>query len=238
MIPEIGHFALILALVFALVQGVFPLVGTQLGIASWIPLAKPAARLQLLFLLISFACLTWSFMQSDFSVLYVASNSNTLLPDIFKFSAVWGAHEGSLLLWALILAAWTAAVTVFGRSLPPLMMARVLGVLGLVSLGFLAFLIFTSNPFERLVPAASEGRDLNPLLQDVGLVLHPPMLYMGYVGFAIPFAFAIAAMLGGRLDAAWARWSRPWTQVAWVFLTLGIALGSWWAYYELGWGGW
>ena len=238
MIPEIGHFALILALVFALIQGVFPLAGIRFKVSAWVMLAKPAARLQLLFLLISFGCLTWSFLQSDFSVLYVASNSNTLLPEIFKFSAVWGAHEGSLLLWALILAAWTAAVTFFGRSLPPLMMARVLAILGLVAVGFLAFLIFTSNPFERLVPAAVEGRDLNPLLQDIGLVMHPPMLYMGYVGFAIPFAFALAAMLGGRLDAAWARWSRPWTQVAWVFLTLGIALGSWWAYYELGWGGW
>ncbi|HHH13751.1 MAG TPA: heme lyase CcmF/NrfE family subunit [Thiolapillus brandeum] len=238
MIPEIGHFALILALVIALVQGVFPILGAHRGYASWVALAKPAAQLQFLMLLVSFACLTWAFLQSDFSVLYVAENSNTRLPQIFKFSAVWGAHEGSLLLWALILSAWTAAVTVFGRSLSPLMMARVIGVLGLVATGFLAFLIFTSNPFERLLPAVAEGRDLNPLLQDIGLVMHPPMLYMGYVGFAIPFAFAIAAMLGGRLDAAWARWSRPWTQIAWVFLTLGIALGSWWAYYELGWGGW
>ncbi len=238
MIPELGHFALILALVVALVQGVFPLVGAHRGYASWVALARPASRLQFLLLLVSFSCLTWSFLKSDFSVLYVAQNSNTRLPEIFKFSAVWGAHEGSLLLWALILSAWTAAVTLFGRSLSPLMMARVLGVLGLVATGFLAFLTFTSNPFERLVPAAAEGRDLNPLLQDIGLIMHPPMLYMGYVGFAIPFAFAIAAMLGGRLDAAWARWSRPWTQIAWVFLTLGIALGSWWAYYELGWGGW
>ena len=238
MIPEIGHFALILALMVALIQAILPLVGAQKGIASWVAIAKPAARLQFLFMAISFGCLTWSFMQSDFSVLYVASNSNTALPAIYKISGVWGAHEGSLLLWALILSAWTTAVTLFGRSIPPVMMARVLGILGLVAIGFLAFMLFTSNPFERLMPPAPEGRDLNPLLQDPGLAIHPPMLYMGYVGFAIPFAFALAAMLGGRLDAAWARWSRPWTQIAWVFLTLGIALGSWWAYYELGWGGW
>ncbi len=238
MIPEIGHFALILALVVSLVQAALPLAGAQKGIASWVAIAKPAARLQFVFMAISFGCLTWSFMQSDFSVLYVASNSNTALPDIYKISGVWGAHEGSLLLWALILSIWTTAVTLFGRSIPPVMMARVLGILGLISIGFLAFMLFTSNPFERLMPPAPEGRDLNPLLQDPGLAIHPPMLYMGYVGFAIPFAFALAAMLGGRLDAAWARWSRPWTQIAWVFLTLGIALGSWWAYYELGWGGW
>ncbi|WP_293644819.1 heme lyase CcmF/NrfE family subunit [Thiolapillus sp.] len=238
MIPEIGHFALILALVVALVQSILPLAGAQRGIASWVAVAKPAARLQFLFMVISFACLTFSFMQSDFSVLYVATNSNTALPILYKISGVWGAHEGSLLLWALILTVWTTAVTLFGRSIPPVMMARVLGILGLISVGFLMFMLFTSNPFERLMPPAPEGRDLNPLLQDPGLAIHPPMLYMGYVGFAIPFAFALAAMLGGRLDAAWARWSRPWTQIAWVFLTLGIALGSWWAYYELGWGGW
>ncbi len=238
MIPELGHFALILALAIALVQAVLPLVGAQKGIASWVAVAKPAAQLQFLFLAFSFACLTWSFMQSDFSVLYVATNSNTALPTLYKISGVWGAHEGSLLLWALILGAWTTAVTLFGRSIPDVMMARVLGILGLVSIGFLSFMLFTSNPFERLMPPAVEGRDLNPLLQDPGLAIHPPMLYMGYVGFAIPFAFALAAMIGGRLDAAWARWSRPWTQIAWVFLTLGIALGSWWAYYELGWGGW
>ncbi len=238
MIPEIGHFALILAFVVAMVQAILPLAGAHKGIASWVAVAKPAARLQFVFMAISFGCLTWSFMQNDFSVLYVASNSNTALPEIYKISGVWGAHEGSLLLWALILSIWTTAVTLFGRSIPPVMMARVLGVLGLVAIGFLAFMLFTSNPFERLMPPAAEGRDLNPLLQDPGLAIHPPMLYMGYVGFAIPFAFALAAMLGGRLDAAWARWSRPWTQIAWVFLTLGIALGSWWAYYELGWGGW
>jgi cytochrome c-type biogenesis protein CcmF len=187
---------------------------------------------------IAYACLTWAFLTHDFSVSYVAQHSNTKLPTIYLISGVWGAHEGSLLLWALILSVWTGLVTVFSRSIPDAMLARVIGVLGFVSIGFLLFMLLTSNPFERLVPAAVEGRDLNPLLQDPGLAIHPPMLYMGYVGFAVPFAFAIAAMLGGQLDAAWARWSRPWTQMAWVFLTLGIALGSWWAYYELGWGGW
>ena len=238
MIPEIGQFALILGLVFALVQTVLPLAGAHFGIANWVAVAKPAARVQLLFVAISFACLTWSFLTHDFSVKYVAMNSNTALPTMYLFSAVWGAHEGSLLLWALVLSVWTGAVSVFSRSIPPVMLARVLGVLGFVSVGFMLFILMTSNPFERLVPAAIEGRDLNPLLQDFGLIIHPPMLYMGYVGFAVPFAFAIAAMLGGRLDAAWARWSRPWTHAAWIFLTLGIALGSWWAYYELGWGGW
>jgi cytochrome c-type biogenesis protein CcmF len=238
MIPEIGHFALILALCFSIVQAFFPLAGAQLGIASWINVAKPAARMQFVFTAIAFGCLTWSFLVHDFSVLYVASNSNTALPTMYLFSAVWGAHEGSLLLWALVLSIWTLAVTLFSRSIPPVMLARVLGILGLVGIGFLLFMLMTSNPFDRIVPAPMEGRDLNPLLQDFGLIIHPPMLYMGYVGFAIPFAFALAAMLGGRLDAAWARWSRPWTLSAWVFLTVGIALGSWWAYYELGWGGW
>ena len=238
MIPELGQLMLALALALAVVQGFFPLVGAQRGIASWIALARPAARLQALVLAIAFGLLTWSFLQHDFSVLYVAQNSNTRLPTPYLISAVWGAHEGSLLLWALILGIWTAAVTFFSRSVPEVVIARVLGVLGLVSVGFLLFMILTSNPFDRLMPPAPEGRDLNPLLQDPGLVFHPPMLYMGYVGFAIPFAFAVAAMLGGRLDAAWARWSRPWTNVAWLFLTLGITLGSWWAYYELGWGGW
>jgi len=238
MIPEIGQFALILGLVFALVQTILPLVGAHKGIASWVEVAKPAARVQLLFVAISFACLTWSFLTHDFSVKYVAMNSNTALPTMYLFSAVWGAHEGSLLLWALVLSIWTAGVSFFSRGIPPQMVARVLGVLGFVSVGFMLFILVTSNPFERLVPAALEGRDLNPLLQDFGLIIHPPMLYMGYVGFAVPFAFAIAAMLGGKLDAAWARWSRPWTHAAWIFLTVGIALGSWWAYYELGWGGW
>jgi len=187
---------------------------------------------------IAFACLTYAFVTNDFSVLYTARQSNADLPLQYRIAGVWGGHEGSLLLWALMLTGWTLAVTVFSRKLPEDMVARVIGVLGLVSVGFLLFMLATSNPFERLIPAALEGRDLNPLLQDPGLVIHPPMLYMGYVGFSVAFAFAIAALLGGRLDAAWARWSRPWTTVAWIFLTVGIALGSAWAYYELGWGGW
>ncbi|MEJ2321794.1 MAG: heme lyase CcmF/NrfE family subunit [Gammaproteobacteria bacterium] len=237
MIPEIGHFALILALGMAVIQTLFPLAGAQLRYQGWIHVAKPAARLQAFFLVISFAALVWAFLANDISVLYVATNSNTKLPTLYKISAVWGAHEGSLLLWALILAVWGMMVSIFSRSIPEVMTARVLGILGLVSIGFLLFMLLTSNPFDR-IPAPAEGRDLNPLLQDFGLAVHPPMLYMGYVGLVVPFAFAIAAMLGGHLDAAWARWSRPWTNVAWMFLTLGIALGSWWAYYELGWGGW
>lgn len=202
-------------------------------------LAQPAAWGQFAFLLFSFICLTYAFMVDDFSVAYVANNSNSALPWYYKFSAVWGAHEGSLLLWALILAGWTFAVAIFSRHLPEEMLARVLAVMGMISIGFLLFLIVTSNPFERLLPnSPADGRDLNPLLQDFGLIVHPPMLYMGYVGFSVAFAFAIAALLGGKLDAAWARWSRPWTTVAWAFLGIGIALGSWWAYYELGWGGW
>jgi len=238
MIPELGHMALILALCMALVQATLPLIGAHRGIGSWIALAKPAARAQLLFVATAFACLTYAFLVHDFSVQYVAANSNTALPTIYLISGVWGAHEGSLLLWALTLAVWTTAVSLFSRSVPDAMVARVLGVMGLVSVGFLLFILFTSNPFERLPMPPVEGRDLNPLLQDPGLAIHPPMLYMGYVGFSVAFAFAIAAMLGGKLDAAWARWSRPWTNIAWVFLTLGIVLGSWWAYYELGWGGW
>ena len=238
MIPEIGHIALILALAMAIIQAFFPVVGAHRGIQSWIALARPVARAHLLFLLIAYGCLTYAFLVSDFSVRYVATNSNTELPIIYRISGVWGAHEGSLLLWALTLALWTGAVSVFSRNVPQAMLARVIGVMGMVSIGFLLFMLLTSNPFDRLLNAPAEGRDLNPLLQDPGLAIHPPMLYMGYVGFSVAFAFAIAAMLGGRLDAAWARWSRPWTNVAWVFLTLGIMLGSWWAYYELGWGGW
>ena len=238
MIPELGHFALVLALCMSFVLGIFPLVGAHRGTASWVAMARPAAYALFLLLALSFAALTHAFLVHDFTVAYVAHNSNTHLPTLYRVSGVWGAHEGSLLLWALILAAWTALVAVYSRSVPDTMVARVLAVLGLISAGFLMFMLFTSNPFDRLVPSPPEGRDLNPLLQDPGLAIHPPMLYMGYVGFAVPFAFAVAAMLGGRLDAAWARWSRPWTNVAWLFLTLGIALGSWWAYYELGWGGW
>ncbi|RRV12983.1 heme lyase CcmF/NrfE family subunit [Stutzerimonas xanthomarina] len=239
MIPELGHLAMILALCLAVVQATLPLIGAWRGDRQWMGLAQPAAWGQFAFLGFSFACLTYAFMVDDFSVAYVAHNSNSSLPWYYKFSAVWGAHEGSLLLWAFILAGWTFAVAIFSRQLPEDMLARVLGVMGLISIGFLLFLIVTSNPFERLLPQVPmDGRDLNPLLQDFGLIVHPPMLYMGYVGFSVAFAFAIAALLGGRLDAAWARWSRPWTLVAWAFLGLGIALGSWWAYYELGWGGW
>tara|TARA_Y100001951_G_scaffold75661_1_gene62683 strand:+ start:12235 stop:14208 length:1974 start_codon:yes stop_codon:yes gene_type:complete len=239
MIPELGHLAMILALCLCLVQATLPLIGAWRGDHQWMSLAQPAAWGQFAFLLFSFLCLTYAFMVDDFSVAYVASNSNTALPWYYKFSAVWGAHEGSLLLWALILAGWTFAVSIFSRHLPEEMLARVLAVMGMISVGFLLFLIITSNPFERLLPNAPiDGRDLNPLLQDFGLIVHPPMLYMGYVGFSVAFSFAIAALLGGKLDAAWARWSRPWTIVAWAFLGIGIALGSWWAYYELGWGGW
>ena len=238
MIPELGTFALILALIVALVQSSLPMIGAANGNAAWIALARPAAQGQFTFVALAFACLTYSFVTSDFSVLYVASNSNTLLPTIYKVTAVWGGHEGSALLWILILAVWTLAVALFSRHLPDAMVARVIGVMGMISCGFLLFVLLTSNPFDRLLPAPPEGNDLNPLLQDPGMVLHPPMLYMGYVGFSVAFAFAVAALLSGRLDATWARWSRPWTTVAWMFLTVGIALGSWWAYYELGWGGW
>lgn len=239
MIPELAHLALILALCLAVVQGTLPLVGAWLKDRQWMELARPATWGQFAFLLFAFLCLTYAFLADDFSVAYVASNSNTALPWYYKISAVWGAHEGSLLLWALILGGWTFAVSLFSRQLPEEVLARVLAVMGLISSGFLLFLIRTSNPFERLLPYTPEnGRDLNPLLQDFGLIVHPPMLYMGYVGFSVAFAFAIAALLGGRLDAAWARWSRPWTLVAWCFLGIGIVLGSWWAYYELGWGGW
>ena len=238
MIPELGQFALVLAFVIALTQGILPLAGAARGNSAWMSVARPAAHGQLVFLAIAFGALTYAFVTNDFTVAYVASNSNSRLPLPYRIAGVWGGHEGSLLLWMLIFALWMVAVTVFSRRLPEEMVARVLGVMGLVAAGFLAFTLFTSNPFHRLLPAAPDGRDLNPLLQDPGMALHPPMLYMGYVGFSVAFAFAIAALLSGRLDAAWARWSRPWTTVAWVFLTVGNALGSWWAYYELGWGGW
>ncbi len=238
MIPEIGHFALILALCVAAVQGTLPIFGAASGNSSFMAVAKPAARGQFLLVLIAFCCLGYAFADKDFSVLYVAANANSKLPLHYRLAAIWGAHEGSLLLWTFILTLWMMAVTLFSKHLPEAMRARILGVMGLVSLGFLLFMLTVSNPFERLIPAAPDGRDLNPLLQDPGMVMHPPMLYMGYVGFSVAFAFAIAALLGGNLDAAWARWSRPWTTVAWCFLTVGIALGSGWAYYELGWGGW
>jgi cytochrome c-type biogenesis protein CcmF len=222
MIPELGHFAMILALMLAIVQGTLPIVGSHKGVREWMAVARPAAFGQAFFVTFAWGCLVWSFTQNDFSVINVAQNSNTLLPMAYKVAASWGSHEGSLLLWVLMLSGWGLAVAVFSRHLPEEMVARVLGVMGLVAVGFITFMLVTSDP----------------LLQDPGMVFHPPLLYMGYVGFSVAFAFAVAALLGGKLDAAWARWSRPWTTVAWCFLTMGIALGSWWAYYELGWGGW
>ncbi|MGB7650118.1 MAG: heme lyase CcmF/NrfE family subunit, partial [Gallionella sp.] len=238
MIPELGHFSLIIALCLALTLGVLPILGAARNNPVLMGAARPLAYGQFVFIGLAFATLANAFLGNDFSVLYVAQHSNSQLPAEYRFAAIWGGHEGSLLLWALILSVWTAAVATFSKHLPEEMVARVLGVMGLVSVGFLLFMLFTSSPFERLLPAAVDGRDLNPLLQDPGLVIHPPMLYMGYVGFSVAFAFAIAALIGGKLDATWARWSRPWTTVAWVFMTIGIALGSGWAYYELGWGGW
>jgi len=238
LIPELGHFALAIALALALAQAALCLVGAATGRAALMATARPVACGQFLFVLGAFAALAASFVGNDFSVVNVATNSNSRLPTPYRFAASWGSHEGSMLLWTLMLAGWTFAVALFSRHLPERMVARVIGVMGLVSAGFLLFMLLTSNPFERLFPPAEDGRDLNPLLQDPGMVIHPPMLYMGYVGFSVAFAFAIAALLEGRLDAAWARWSRPWTTAAWSFLTIGIALGSWWAYYELGWGGW
>jgi c-type cytochrome biogenesis protein CcmF len=238
MLPELGQVLLVLALLVALLQAVLPIAGAQRGNAAWMAVARPASFAQLALVAGAFALLTYAFVSQDFSVRYVATNSNSLLPLVYRYTAVWGSHEGSLLLWTLVLACWNGAVALFSRRLPEPVMARVLGVMGIVAFGFLAFLIFTSNPFERLIPAAAEGRDLNPLLQDPGMIIHPPMQYVGWAGFSVPFAFAIAALLDGRIDARWLRWTRPWTNIAWAFLSVGIALGSWWAYYELGWGGW
>ena len=238
MVPEIGQFALTIALMLALTQATLPLIGASRGNRTWIALAIPIGQAQFIFVTIAFGCLAYSFITNDFSVLNVATNSNSQLPLHYRLAATWGSHEGSLLLWTLMLSLWTAAVSLFSRHLPEEMIARVLSVMGIISVGFLLFLLLTSNPFTRIFPVPPDGRDLNPLLQDPGMVVHPPMLYMGYVGFSVAFAFAIAALIGGRLDATWARWSRPWTTVAWIFLTCGIALGSFWAYYELGWGGW
>jgi cytochrome c-type biogenesis protein CcmF len=237
-IAELGHFLLWLALGAALVLGILPLAGAQMNRGPWMALGRPLALVQFLILLASYACLTANFIQHDFSVQYVATNSNSALPFWYRVAAVWGGHEGSMLLWLLMQAGWALAVARFSRNLPLPVLARILGVMGWLSVGFLLFTLLTSNPFDRLVPAAADGRDLNPLLQDPGMVFHPPMLYMGYVGFSVAFAFAVAALIGGNLDTAWARWTRPWTTAAWISLTLGIALGSWWAYYELGWGGW
>jgi len=238
-IAELGHAALIIALGLALIQAIVPMVGSFSGHSSWMRLGYSMSLGQLVFVALSFVCLAMAFLADDFTLSYVAKNSNSELPYYYKISALWGAHEGSLLLWALILATWSAAVALFSRTLPLLLGARVLSILGAISVGFTLFLLLTSNPFERLLPMSpAQGTDLNPLLQDFGLIVHPPTLYMGYVGFAVPFAFAIAALIGGQFDSAWARWVRPWVNLAWVFLTLGITLGSWWAYYELGWGGW
>ncbi|MCO4756723.1 MAG: heme lyase CcmF/NrfE family subunit [Oceanospirillaceae bacterium] len=239
MIPELGQYALILALGMAALLAVVPLVGASTGNQLWMGYARPLSKGLFLFLVISICCLGYAFITDDFSVVYVASNSNTALPSYYKISAIWGGHEGSLLLWVVILGGWIYAVAVKSDNLPQDIVARVLSVMGIIAVGFILFTLLTSSPFERHLPLfPQEGGDLNPLLQDIGLIIHPPMLYMGYVGFSVAFAFAIAALLSGQLDAAWARWSRPWTNVAWAFLTLGIALGSWWAYYELGWGGW
>jgi cytochrome c-type biogenesis protein CcmF len=221
-----------------MVQGILPLAGSLRNNERWIALARPAARGQALFVTLAFGILVYSFVANDFSVSYVAGNSNSKLPVVYRVTGTWGGHEGSLLLWVQVLALWTLAVTIFSRRLPQDMVAQVLGVMGLISAGFLSFMLFTSNPFERTLPPLPDGRDLNPLLQDFGMIVHPPLLYMGYVGFSVAFAFAIAALMRGQLDAAWARWLRPWTLAAWMFLTLGIFLGSFWAYYELGWGGW
>ncbi|MGD8842139.1 MAG: heme lyase CcmF/NrfE family subunit [Gammaproteobacteria bacterium] len=238
MIPETGLFAIIVALMVAITQSFLSLVGAARGNRQWMSVARPAAYVQFMLVAVAFGCLAYSFLNNDFSVLNVVSNSNSQLPWYYRLAATWGSHEGSLLLWVLMLSGWMAAVAAFSRQVPTEMVARILGVMALVSVGFFLFMLITSNPFDRVLPPAPDGRDLNPLLQDPGMVIHPPMLYMGYVGFSVVFGFAVAALLSGRLDSAWARWSRPWTTVAWMFLTIGIALGSWWAYYELGWGGW
>lgn len=239
MIIELGQLALLLALASAVVLSIVPLVGAFKGWQRWMALARPMALVEFALVSISFAALTYAFVVNDFTVAYVASNSNSALPWYYRVSAVWGGHEGSLLLWILMLGGWTAAVALFSRALPLDSVARVLAIMGMIAVGFLGFIEFTSNPFERLLPLYPvDGRDLNPLLQDIGMIFHPPALYMGYVGFSVAFAFALSGLMVGRFDSAWARWSRPWTQAAWISLTIGISLGSWWAYYELGWGSW
>ena len=238
MIPELGQVALILSLMTALVLGIAPLIGAQTNRPVLMQLARPSAIALFIWVAVAYACLMISFINNDFSVLNVAQNSNSALPLMYRIGATWGSHEGSILLWCLMMAGWTLSVAIFSKHLPEKMISRILGVLGLLNIGVLLFTLLTSNPLDRLLPAALEGKDLNPLLQDPGMIIHPPFLYMGYVGSAVAFAFAIAALLSGRLDAAWARWSRPWVTLAWCFLTIGIALGSAWAYYELGWGGW
>ncbi|WP_043693657.1 heme lyase CcmF/NrfE family subunit [Luteibacter sp. 9133] len=238
MIPELGQFALVLALLLALVQGVLPILGAWRGNAALMAVARPAAAGQAVFVFLAMGVLIHAFLVYDFSVAYVADNSNLALPWYYRITAVWGAHEGSMLLWVFILNVWSLALAVLSRHLPTPFVSRVLGVLGLIGVGFLAFILFTSNPFLRELPMPSDGGDLNPVLQDPGMTFHPPVLYMGYVGFSVAFAFSIAALLGGELEQAWVRWARPWTNVSWAFLTMGIVAGSWWAYAELGWGGW
>ncbi|HEX6706452.1 MAG TPA: heme lyase CcmF/NrfE family subunit [Albitalea sp.] len=238
MIPELGQVALLLALAVALIQGTLPLVGAARGQTHWMAIARPAAQTHFLLVAFAFVCLMSAFVRDDFSVLYVASHSNSALPLAYRIAGVWGGHEGSLLLWLLMLTGWMLAVAQLSRNLPLPVVARILAVMGLIGAGFLLFMLLTSNPFDRLAPVPADGNDLNPLLQDPGMVVHPPMLYMGYVGFSVAFAFAVAALIGGNLDATWARWTRPWTTAAWSFLTVGIMLGSLWAYYVLGWGGW
>ena len=238
MTPELGQLALVLAFLLAIAQGVLPLIGAWRGNRALMAVARPAAAGQAVFVAMAFGILAWAFLHFDFSVQYVADNSNLALPWYYRIAAVWGAHEGSLLLWILILNLWTVALAALSHKLPEVFAARVLGVMGLVAIGFLAFIIFTSDPFGRLLPMPADGADLNPVLQDPGMTFHPPVLYMGYVGFSVAFAFSIAALLGGEVEQAWVRWARPWTNAAWGFLTLGIVAGSWWAYAELGWGGW
>lgn len=238
MLPELGHFALILGLVTAVLLASVPILGSMTGQAGWMRLARPASHLHLFFVGLSYACLTWAFVSNDFSVMYVANTSNSTLPLMYRISGVWGGHEGSILFWCFIHAIWTSAVGLLGGRIPTVLLSRVLGVLGGISIGFLLFVLLTSNPFQRLAQVPLDGASLNPLLQDPGMAFHPPMLYMGYVGFAVAFAFSVAALAGGRLDSATLRFMRPWTNVAWAFLTVGISLGSFWAYYELGWGGW
>ncbi|PCH95980.1 MAG: heme lyase NrfEFG subunit NrfE, partial [Gammaproteobacteria bacterium] len=238
LIPELGHLALVIAFAFALCLSIIPMIGVHSGQSKLMSYAKPLTFGMFVFTAISLVILAYSFVVDDFSIKYIAGHSNSHLPYYFKISAVWGGHEGSLLLWVFSLTAWTIAVATFSKNVEQEFIARVLAIMGMIAVGFIAFTLLTSNPFERLWPnVPMEGRDLNPLLQDIGLIIHPPLLYLGYVGFAVAFAFAVAALMSGKMDAAWARWSRPWTVGAWVFLTLGIALGSWWAYYELGWGG-
>ena len=239
MIAELGNYALALSLAIAVLLAIFPLWGAEKGKVQFMALARPMTYGLFLILSVSFGALFYVFAINDFSVQYVVNNSNTTLPIYYRLSAVWGSHEGSLLLWIWLLSLWSAAVALFSKRLPQEAVARVLGIMGIISIGFLLFVLFTSNPFTRTFPDFPvDGKELNPLLQDIGLIFHPPLLYMGYVGFSVAFAFSIASLMTGKLDTAWARWSRPWTMAAWVFLTLGIVLGSWWAYYELGWGGW